>query len=89
MKLSTLFFASRLLLSVSAFVTYNEYYVNKWVEENGLSEACAKVMLTDIDCDSALDDAGRTKWQGSIEEGDGFTITDSICTKKCGGSLHA
>lgn len=61
--------------------------MKQWVEDGG-PEACGKVMLTDIDCDASLDDAGSTGWQGSIEEGDDFTITDSICAKKCGDSLQ-
>ncbi|KAG7409943.1 hypothetical protein ACKAV7_010975 [Fusarium commune] len=88
MKLFTLFFAFHFFLSTSAFLAYKEYVVKQWVEDGG-SEACGKVMLTDIDCDASLDDAGSTGWQGSIEEGDDFTITDSICAKKCGDSLQA
>ncbi|KAI1035302.1 hypothetical protein LB504_006153 [Fusarium proliferatum] len=87
MKLSTFFFSSQLLWSASAFLAYEEYQVNRLVEEYDLPEACAKVMLTDIDCDASLDNAGSTGWQGSIEEGDDFKITDSICAKKCGDSL--
>ncbi|EWZ31272.1 hypothetical protein FOCG_08386 [Fusarium oxysporum f. sp. radicis-lycopersici 26381] len=87
MKLSTVLLASHLLWSASAFLAYKEYVVKQWVEDGG-PEACGKVMLTDIDCDASLDDAGSTGWQGSIEEGDDFTITDSICAKKCGDSLQ-
>ncbi|KAF5637783.1 hypothetical protein F52700_4485 [Fusarium sp. NRRL 52700] len=88
MKLSTVFLSSHLLWSASAFLYYKEYAVKRLVEEYDLPEACAKVMRTDIDCDESLDDAGSTGWQGSIEEGDDFTITDSICAKKCGDSLN-
>lgn len=87
MKFSTLFFSSQLLWSASAFLAYEEYQVKRLVEEYDLPESCAKVMLTDIDCDASLDDAGSTGWQGSIEEGDDFKITDSICANKCGDSL--
>ncbi|KAF4338217.1 hypothetical protein FBEOM_7882 [Fusarium beomiforme] len=83
----TLFFTSTLLFKANAFLAYKEYYVKEWIKEYDLPETCAKVMLTDIDCDSALDGAGSTGWQGSIEEGDDWTITDSICAKKCGDSL--
>ncbi|PNP76653.1 hypothetical protein FNYG_10072 [Fusarium nygamai] len=88
MKLTTLFLSSHLLWSASAFLVYEEHAVKRLVEEYDLPEACAKVMLTDIDCDASLDDAGSTGWQGSIEEGDDFKITDSICAKKCGDSLN-
>ncbi|KAF5573065.1 hypothetical protein FPCIR_14098 [Fusarium pseudocircinatum] len=88
MKLHTLFLTSHLLLSASAFLAYEEHAVKRLVEEYDLPEACAKVMRTDIDCDASLDDAGSTGWQGSIEEGDDFKITDSICAKKCGDSLN-
>ncbi|RKL51151.1 hypothetical protein BFJ72_g604 [Fusarium proliferatum] len=87
MKFSTLFFSSQLFWRASAFLAYEEYQVKRLVEEYDLPEACAKVMLTDIDCDASLDDAGSTGWQGSIEEGDDFKITDNICAKKCGDSL--
>ncbi|KAF4951375.1 hypothetical protein FGADI_7573 [Fusarium gaditjirri] len=87
MKFSTIFLTTHLLWSASAFLAYEEYAVNRMVKEYGLPGACAKVMLTDIDCDASLDDAGSTGWQGSIEEGDDFKITDSICAKKCGDSL--
>ncbi|KAF5573897.1 hypothetical protein FPANT_12081 [Fusarium pseudoanthophilum] len=88
MKLSTILFTSHLLRSASAFIAYEEHAVKRLVEEYDLPEACAKVMLTDIDCDASLDDAGSTGWQGSIEEDDDFKITDSICAKKCGDSLN-
>ncbi|KAF5965779.1 hypothetical protein FBULB1_12039 [Fusarium bulbicola] len=88
MKSSTLFLTSHLLWTANAFLAYKEYAVKRLVEEYDLPEACANVMLTDIDCDASLDDAGSTGWQGSIEEGDDFTITDSICAKKCGDSLQ-
>ncbi|KAF5687099.1 hypothetical protein FCIRC_2487 [Fusarium circinatum] len=81
MKSSTLFLTSQLIWSASAFLYYKEYAVKRLVEEYDLPEACAKVMLTDIDCDASLDHAGSTGWQGSIEEDDDFTITDSICAK--------
>ncbi|KAF5230732.1 hypothetical protein FANTH_13724 [Fusarium anthophilum] len=88
MKSYTLFLTSHLLWSANAFLAYKEYAVKEMVEKYDLPEACAKVMLTDIDCDASLDDAGSTGWQGSIEEGDDFKITDSICAKKCGDSLQ-
>ncbi|KAF5537509.1 hypothetical protein FNAPI_11398 [Fusarium napiforme] len=88
MKLSTIFFTSYLLWSASAFLAYEESAVKRLMEEHALPEACAKVMLTNIDCDASLDDAGSTGWQGSIEEDDDFKIADSICAKKCGDSLN-
>ncbi|KAM0497322.1 hypothetical protein ACHAP8_006812 [Fusarium lateritium] len=86
MKPSTLLLTSQLLGSVNAFLAYRESIVERLVED-GVSEACGKVMLTGIDCDASLDGAGRTGWEGSIEGDDNFTITDSICAKKCGDSL--
>ncbi|KAF4498226.1 hypothetical protein FAGAP_5599 [Fusarium agapanthi] len=88
MRLSTLFLTSQLLWSASVFLYYKAYVVREMVEKYDLPEACAKVVLTDIDCDDSLNDAGSTGWQGSIEEGDDFTTTDSICAKKCGDSLQ-
>ncbi|RBQ65350.1 hypothetical protein FVER14953_12412 [Fusarium verticillioides] len=88
MKLFTLLFTSHLLWSARAFLAYEESAVKRLVEEYDLPEACAKVMLTDIDCDTSLDDAGSTGWQGSIEEDDDFKITDSICARRCGDSLN-
>ncbi|KAG8670540.1 hypothetical protein FPOAC2_09903 [Fusarium poae] len=87
MKPFTIILTSQLLWSASAFLAYKEYVVERWVERGG-SEACAKVMMTDIDCDANLDGAGSTGWEGSIEDDDDFTITDSICAKKCGDSLQ-
>lgn len=87
MLFSTLFVASHLLLGTCAFLVYPTFYVETWME-NGLNEACGKVLLTDIDCDSNLNGMGRTEWQGLLQGDDNFTITDSICGPKCGESLQ-
>ncbi|RGP66596.1 hypothetical protein FLONG3_8792 [Fusarium longipes] len=85
MLTSTLIFALPLLGSASAFTAFTERMADAWVKDN---DACRQTLLSDIECNENLADMGRTGWQGVLEGDDDFTITDSICAKKCGDSLQ-
>ncbi|KAH7250882.1 hypothetical protein BKA59DRAFT_523611 [Fusarium tricinctum] len=85
MHFSTLVFALSLSTSARAFSVYHKDAAKEYYSDN---EACFKALTVDLKCNEAVVDLNETGWQGSLEDDEDNTITDSICSKTCHQSLQ-
>jgi hypothetical protein len=85
MHFSTFVFALSLSTSAHAFTVYDKDLAKKYYSNN---EACLKALTTDLKCNEVVTELNETGWQGSLEDDEDNTITDSICSKTCHQSLQ-
>lgn len=85
MHFYTLVFALGLSGSARAFSVYHKDVTKELYSDN---EACFKALTVDLKCNEAIVDLNETGWQGSLEDDEDNTITDSICSKTCHQSLQ-
>jgi hypothetical protein len=85
MHFSTLIFALSLSTSAHAVTIYDTEAAKEYFKDNA---ACLKALTVEIKCHEAVTELNETGWQGSLEDDEDNTITDSICTKTCHQSIQ-